>query len=410
MSRRHGGHWRRGPESTTVARRIIHLDMDAFYASVEQRDRPELRGKPVVVGGSPEGRGVVSAASYEAREYGIRSAIPCSQAKRLCPHAIFVRVSMSDYMQVSRQVMEILRSVTPLVEPISCDEAFLDVTGSQTLFGDAVTIARGLKDRIREELELTGSVGLATNKFLAKLASDLEKPDGFVIVPEGREAEFIAPLPIEKLWGVGPATGARLHGVGLHTIGAVAECSPQLLKAELGNQGPELRFLARGLDERPVQPDHEAKSISGETTFETDTDDMAFLSRVLLELADEVAERVRRTGVMARTVTLKLRYADFTTLTRDITLQEPTTAALVIHEQAKMLLSREKFAGRKVRLIGVGVSNLTLERQLSMFDESGPRAERTEQAIDELRDRFGHDAVERASLLRRRKRGPGDPS
>ncbi len=393
-----------------MTRRIIHLDMDAFYASVEQRDRPELRGKPVVVGGSPDGRGVVSAASYEAREYGIRSAMPCSQAKRRCPHAIFQRVDMGKYGRVSGQIMEILREVTPLVEPISCDEAFLDVTGSERLFGDAVQIGRRLKGRIHDDTQLNASVGVATNKFLAKLASDLEKPDGFVIVPEGQEAEFIAHLEIEKLWGVGPSTAQRLHAAGLHTIGALAACPASQLDRRLGNHGQDLQLLARGLDERPVQPDHEAKSISAETTFETDTNDIPFLNRVILGLADEVAERVRAAEVMARTVTLKLRYSDFTTLTRDTTLQEPTTAGLVLHERAKELLAREKIGFRKVRLIGVGTSNLTVERQLSMFDTDAHRAERAEEAVDKLRDKFGKAVVKRASLLDRPKRGPGDPS
>jgi DNA polymerase-4 len=392
-----------------MTRRIIHLDMDAFYASVEQRDRPELRARPVVVGGSAEGRGVVSAASYEARKYGVRSAMPSLRAKRLCPHAVFLRVDMPKYCAVSRQVMAILRDVTPLVEPISLDEAFLDVTGSQTLFGDAVQIARGLKGRIRDELQLTGSVGIAVNKFLAKLASDLEKPDGFVVVPEGHEAEFIAPLPIGRLWGVGPATAARLEAVGLTTIGQIAQSPLALLQARLGNQAASLRQLARGLDDRAVVADQEAKSISAETTFAEDTDDLDFLHRVLLELADEVGERLRKARRMARTVSLKLRFPDFRTLNRDVTLPEATIAGLVIYEQAKGLLARANPRNRKVRLIGVGVTNLTDERQLGLFDDGALRLERTEQAIDGLRQRFGHDAVRRATLLKERPRPPGDP-
>ncbi|MBM3473367.1 MAG: DNA polymerase IV [Armatimonadetes bacterium] len=392
-----------------MTRRIIHLDMDAFYASIEQRDRPELRGRPVVVGGSVEGRGVVSAASYEARQFGIRSAMPSTRARRLCPHAVFLRVDMPKYVAVSRQVMGILRDVTPLVEPISLDEAFLDVTGSQTLFGDAIQIARGLKQRIRDELQLTGSVGIAVNKLLAKLASDLEKPDGFVVVPEGREAEFIASLPISKLWGVGPATAARLEAVGLTTIGQIAQCPPSLLEARLGNQAAGLQQLARGIDDRPVVPDQEAKSISAETTFAEDTDDVEFLHRVLLELADEVGERLRKAQRMARTVSLKLRFPDFKTISRDATLPEPTIAGLVIYDEAKRLLVRANLRRRKVRLIGVGVTNLTDERQLGLFDEGPQRAERTEQAMDRLRERFGRDAIRRAALLKGRPKPPGDP-
>ncbi len=392
-----------------MTRRIIHLDMDAFYASVEQRDRPELRGRAVVVGGSAEGRGVVSAASYEARRFGIRSAMPAVRAKRLCPQAVFLRVDTPKYASVSREVMQILQDVTPLVEPLSLDEAFLDVTGSQALLGDAVGIARTLKARIREELELTASVGVAVNKLLAKLASDLEKPDGFVVVPEGREAEFIAPLPISRLWGVGPATAARPEAVGLRTIGQVAQCPATLLRAQLGNQAEGLQQLARGLDDRPVVPDQEAKSISSETTFAEDTDDAEFLYRVLLELADDVGERLRKARRVARTVSLKLRFPDFTTLSRDATLSEPTVAGLVIYEQARLLLARANPRGRKVRLIGVGVTNLAAERQLALFDEAPRRVERAEQAMDELRERFGHDAVRRAALLRERPRPPGDP-
>ena len=392
-----------------MSRRIIHLDMDAFYASVEQRDRPELRGRPVVVGGSAEGRGVVSAASYEARKFGIRSAMPAVRAKRLCPHAVFLRVDMPKYAAVSREVMQILRDVTPLVEPISLDEAFLDVTGSEALLGDAVGIARGLKGRIRDELQLTASVGVAVSKFLAKLASDLEKPDGFVVVPEGREAEFIAPLPVARLWGVGPATAARLEAVGLKTVGQVAQCPPPLLRAQIGNQAEGLQQLARGIDDRPVVPDQEAKSISSETTFAEDTDDIEFLHRVLLELAEDVGERLRKARRLARTVSLKLRFPDFTTLNRDTTLPEPTMAGLTIYEEARRLLARANPRRRKVRLIGVGVSNLAAERQLALFDEAPHRVERAEQAMDALRERFGHDAVRRATLLRERPRPPGDP-
>lgn len=396
-----------------MSRRIIHVDMDAFFASVEQRDRPELRGKPVVVGGSPDGRGVVSAASYEVRKYGVRSAMPCGQAKRLCPAAIFLPVDMPRYAAASREVMAILREVTPLVEPLSCDEAFLDVTGSRALFGDADQIAWGIKHRIREDVSLTASVGVAPNKLLAKLASDLEKPDGLVVIPEGREAEFIRPLSIAKLWGVGPATARRLEAVGLKTIGAVAACPLPVLRAQLGDHAEGLQRLAQGIDDRPVQPDHEAKSISAEITFETDTGDADFLKRVLLDLSDHVGERVRRAGVMARTVTLKLRFDDFTTITRDATLSEATYAGLVVYEQARALLGRARLGTRKVRLIGVGTSNFALERQLTMFGDGARRAEQTEQAIDELRGRFGADAVTRASLLRegeprRRKRDSGE--
>ena len=390
-------------------RRIIHLDMDAFFASVEQRDRPEVRGQPVVVGGSPESRGVVSAASYEARKYGVRSAMPCARAKRLCPQAVFLPVDGAKYRAASQQVMAILYEVTPLVEPVSCDEAFLDVTGSRALFGEAEEIGRRVKQRVRDELQLTASVGVAPNKFLAKLASDLEKPDGLVVVPEGGEAEFLRPLPISRLWGVGPATAARLEARGLRTIGAVAESPLSLLRTELGDHAGELQRLARGIDERSVQPDHEAKSISAETTFDIDTDDRDFLHLVLLGLAEEVAERIRRAELLARTVTLKIRFQDFTMRTRNTTLPEPTASSLALYERARALLSRIPLAARKVRLIGVGTSNLAAERQLSLFQGPDRRAEEADRAADELRRKFGPAAVRRAALLQRKPRRQADP-
>jgi DNA polymerase-4 len=390
-------------------RRIIHLDMDAFFASVEQRDRPELRGQPVIVGGAPGSRGVVSAASYEARKYGVRSAMPSSRAKRLCPQGVFLPVDGERYRAASRQVMAILQEVTPLVEPLSCDEAFLDVTGSRALFGEAEAIGRRLKERIREEVRLTASVGVAPNKFLAKLASDLEKPDGFVVVPEGQEAEFLRPLPISRLWGVGPATAARLEAIGLRTIGAVADSPLFLLRAELGDHAAELQRLARGLDDRPVHPDQEAKSISAETTFDADTDDREFLNLVLLGLAEEVGERVRHAGVLARTVTLKIRFEDFTTRTRDTTLPEATASALAVCERARELLGRIALGTRKVRLIGVGASHFTTERQLALFSGVERRSEQAERAMDELNRRFGASAVKRAALLKRKPRRQADP-
>lgn len=383
-----------------MARRIIHVDMDAFYAAIEQRDNPELRGKPVIVGGSPEGRGVVSAASYEARQFGVHSGMPATRAKMLCRHGVFLPVDIPRYVEVSRNLMAMLRAATPVIEPMSLDEAFLDVTSSQALFGDAISIPRQLKQRIRDELQLTASVGVATNKLVAKLASDLTKPDGFVIVAEGREAEFIAPLPVAKLWGVGPATAARLHAAGLTTIGDVARCALDLLQTQVGSQAGRLQQLALGIDDRPVVPDQEAKSLSAETTFPEDTDDIEFLHRVLLELADEVGQRLRKAGRLARTVSLKLRFADFSTVTREVTLPDPTAASLMIYDQARALLARGNPSQRKLRLIGVGVTNITSERQLSLFEAESTRIERAEHAMDELRERFGRRVFLRATLMR----------
>ncbi|NLC57350.1 MAG: DNA polymerase IV [Armatimonadetes bacterium] len=386
-----------------MARTILHVDMDAFYAAIEQRERPELRGKPVIVGGSVEDRGVVSAASYEARRFGVHSAQPTAQARRLCPEGVFLPVRPHLYRQVSRQVMAILRHYTPLVEPLSIDEAFLDVTGSRSLFGDGEAIARAIQARIRSELQLTASVGVAPNKFLAKLASDLRKPNGLVVVPPDQVAAFLRDLPVSRLWGVGPATERQLTRLGLRTIGEVAACPVAVLRLRLGAAGEALHRLAHGEDDRPVEPDTEAKSIGRETTFAEDIGNTATLERVLLALAEEVAARLRRKGVCGRTITLKLRFADFTTLTRARSLSEPTALAETIYPVARDLF-RAVERDRKVRLLGVTVSNLTPgrpARQLNLFVPLDDRRERLAETVDALRERFGDAIVQRARLLRR---------
>ena len=392
-------------ESRAVQRRILHVDMDAFFASVEQRDRPELRGQPVVVGGTPERRGVVSAASYEAREFGIRSAMPSATARRLCPDAVFLPVDGAKYRAASREVMRILHTYTPLVEPISCDEAFLDATGTERLFGPAEAIGREIKRRVRQELDLVASVGVAPNKFLAKLASDLGKPDGFVVVQAGEAQEFLGELPVRRLWGVGPATEERLRKLGIGTIGALARFPQDVLQTHLGDYAAELMQLARGEDDRPVEPDHEAKSISSETTFAEDTSDVAFLRRTLLGLAEHVGERTRAARLKGRTVNLKIRFEDFTTRTRHATLDRPTASGLATFQSAWKLVGRLGTALRPVRLIGVGLSNFDLGAQLDLFDEEDERHERVEATMDDLRRRFGRHSVRRASL-----QGPPEPS
>ena len=353
-------------------RKILHVDMDAFYASVEQRDRPELRGKPVIVGGRPEERGVVAAASYEARKYGIHSAMPTARALRLCPHAVLLKPRMAYYRRISERIREIFRSYTPWVEPLSLDEAFLDVTGSKRLFGPAERIGREIKRRIFEELGLTCSVGLAPNKFLAKLASDHQKPDGFTVIrPEDVEA-FLRDLPIEKLWGVGPATARKLREMGLQTVGDLRYVSKEELIGRFGRWGLRLWELARGIDDRPVVPEREPKSLSRETTFPRDIYDDRGLERVLARLAQKVAEDLREEKRQARTVQIKVRFADFVTITRRFTLPEPTDSCGLIQEVALRLL-RERVArrGRGVRLLGVGVSNLVVPatgaEQLPLF-------------------------------------------
>jgi DNA polymerase IV len=379
-------------------RAIVHVDMDAFYAAVEQRDRPELAGQPVIVGADPRGRGVVAAASYEARRFGVHSAMPIGRAYRLCPHGVYLPVDMARYARVSAELMAILGRYTPLVEPLSLDEAFLDVTASEALFGPAVAIARAIKDTIRGELRLTASAGVAPNKFLAKIASDLRKPDGLVEVRKGEEAAFLRDLPIGRLWGVGPAVEEQLAGLGIQTIGALARLPRQLLVRRMGRFGAHLWALARGQDERPVIPWEEPKSVGAEETFERDTADTGRLRVTLLGQADRVASELRGLGLLGRTVTLKLRYADFRTVTRRETSPTPTADGSEIFRRAWEALARLP-RPQPIRLIGLSVSGLARQeapRQLPLFDRA-LRAEAIGRLADDLRARFGPGTVRRAS-------------
>ncbi len=381
-------------------RAILHVDMDAFYAAVEQRDRPELAGQPVIVGADPRGRGVVAAASYEARRYGVRSAMPIGRAYRLCPHGAYLPVNMPKYARVSAQIMAILGEFTPAVEPLSLDEAFLDVTGSQALFGPALEIARTIKVRIRAGVGLTASAGVAPNKFLAKIASDLRKPDGLVEVRPGAEAAFLRDLPLARLWGVGPATEAELTALGVRTIGQLARMPRRVLAERFGGFGAHLVELARGRDDRPVVPWEDPKSVGAEETFERDTDDVARLRATLLAQADRVAAELRALGLSGRTVTLKLRYADFRTVTRRDSATAPTADGGEIFRRAWSAFTRLP-RPQPIRLIGVSVSGLQPEaepRQLPLFGRT-MRAEVVGRLADELRARFGPGAVRRASLL-----------
>ncbi len=381
--------------------------MDAFYASVEQGDNPSLKGLPVIVGGDPEKRGVVSAASYEARVYGVHSAMPTSQAKRLCPHGIFLPVRMRRYREVSEQVFKILQEYTPFIEPLSLDESFLEVTGSEKLFGPALQIARAIKRRILETTGLTASAGIAPNKFLAKIASDFKKPDGLVEIKPEEVQEFLRELPISKLWGVGKSTEEVLKGMGILRVGQLAVYPAERVEKKLGKFGIELIALARGEDERPVTPDSEAKSISQEETFTPDLEGLEKMKRVLLDQAEQVGWELRKQKLKGCTVTIKVRYPDFTTVTRSHTLPFPTDQGIEIYQTALKLLSKTEALQKKVRLLGVGASNLLRQddpEQLILFDSRRKQVQRSTQAMDRIWDKFGPEAIKRASLIEKKER------
>ena len=384
---------------TPTAATILHVDLDAFFAAVEQRDRPELRGRPVIVGGGDRNaRGVVSAASYEARVFGVRSAMPLRTAGALCPQGVFLPVDGAKYSAVSRQVMSILRGFTPLVEPISIDEAFLDVAGTEALLGSADAVARAIKAAIRREVDLSASVGVATTKLLAKVASELRKPDGLVVVEPGTEAAFLAPLPIERLWGVGAKTRAVLTEYGVRTIGDLAALPVDILLRRFGNSGSQLAARAVGIDPSPVGDGAATKSLSHEHTFDVDTADWEVIERTLLALSEGVAGRLRAGGVKAGTVAIRLRDSDFVTISRQRTLKEPTDMTDAIWRTAVSLV-RPQVRGMRVRLLGVGASHLTDREQLALFGEEGGRRRRVVEASDAIRERFGARAITRARLL-----------
>lgn len=384
---------------------LLHIDMDAFYASIEQRDRPELRGKPVVVGGS-SGRGVVSAASYEAREYGIHSAMPGRRAVKLCPHAVFLRGRIDHYAEVGRQVREIFHRYTPIVQPLSLDEAFLDVSGSQRLFGDAATIGRQIKDAIQRELELTASVGVAPLKFVAKIASDLGKPDGFVEVQPDQVIAFLDPLPVSRLWGVGRVGQQKLERLGLRRIGDIRVYHFETLKQRFGSWGEHLWKLANGIDHRTVVPDRSAKQISHERTFAEDITEEEMLRAVVSHLSEQVARRLRRHGRQARNVSIKYRRDDFQTYTRSQTLAAPTHSTDEVFRTAMELLTEmRRVQPRPVRLIGVSVGGLSEKHaaeQLSLFDMQPNQGNQQEvdKVVDRLRDQMGDKAIYRAASHR----------
>jgi DNA polymerase IV len=380
-------------------RAIIHVDMDAFYASVEQLDDPACRGRPVIVGGLGR-RGVVAAASYEARAFGVRSAMPMGRARRLCPDAVYLSPRMERYREVSADVFAIFHEVSPLVEGISVDEAWLDVTGSRALFGDIETIGSWLKETIRERTGLVASIGMAPNKFLAKLASDYGKPDGFCRITADGAPAFLAPLPVTRLWGIGPRAAARLEAARIRTIGDLRRADDMRLRGILGRTAPHYRSLARGIDERAVTPERPEKSISHEQTFDEDIEALEAMRHRLLGLAEKVGTRLRAKRLRGATVTVKIRTGAWRTFTRSRTLATPTAATRDIYDNAVALLEtwRRDHPREGVRLLGVGISGLAHAGQSVLF-EAGDNG--VDSLVDDIRTRFGGNAIVRGTLLDR---------
>lgn len=380
---------------------IAHIDMDAFFAAIEQRDNPALLGRPVVVGADPKGgkgRGVVSTCSYEARRYGIHSAMPIFLAYRRCPHAVFLPVDMRTYASVSCGVFKILNDFTPDVEPVSIDEAFLDITGSYHLFGSALDTCRKMKERIRAELRLTASVGIAPTKTIAKIASDHCKPDGLLEITASQVLEFLWPLPIERMWGVGAKMQKELDKFGIKTIGDLARMPEEVLSKRFGAHGRHLYALAHGVDEREVTTREEIKSVSHEHTFETDTADKRQIYEVLSVLSEKVSRRLRQYGLKGRTVTLKVRLKDFQTFTRDSTLPERTNFFEPIYKTSKMLFDVFHREGSQYRLVGVRVTHFQdpYVREGLFDDPRTERMERVHKAVDKIKDKFGDGMIRRA--------------
>jgi DNA polymerase IV len=387
------------------ARAILHIDMDAFYASVEEQDRPELKGKPLIVGGT-NGRGVVAAANYAVRSFGVRSAMPMREALRRCPEAVCVQPRMARYKEISKTVFAIFHEFTPLVEGLSLDEAFLDVTSSQQLLGSAVAIGGEIRRRIVAHTGLTASVGIASNKLLAKIASDLNKPDGMCRIGADNVRDILDGLPIEKLFGIGPKTVGLVHAAGIRTFGELREAGDDVLWRVFGKHGKSMRDRAAGVDERPVEPNREEKSISAEETFARDIRGAAPLTVQLMRLADRAATRLRAHGLAAGTVSIKIRRGDFTTYSRQRALGRPTQDTAAVAAAAMTLLERwlTTQPDAAVRLLGVGVSDLQMSYQGDLFGNGLDVASRLDAAIDGIRDRFGTAMLTRASLL---SRSPG---
>jgi DNA polymerase-4 len=387
------------------SRAIIHLDMDAFYPAVEVLDDPALRGLPVIVGGSSH-RGVVASASYEARKFGVHSAMSIAEAKRRCPKGVFLPVRMQRYKEISQTIFAIYERYTPLVEPLSIDEAFLDVSGSMRLFGTPQEIAATIKRDVQQELNLSVSAGVASNKSVAKIASDYQKPNGLTVVEPGTEQQFLNPLQIERLWGAGPITCKSLRLLGVQTIGDLARLSPELLIAKFGKQGEAMHRLARGIDEREVESAQGLKSIGNEETFSEDIVNADIARQELLALATKVGGRLRHKATVGRTISLKVKYNDFKQITRSATLTDPVDDGNTIYRQCCSLLEKTEVGRRPVRLLGVTVSNLCdpeAPRQQSLFDDPvrDQKTESLNRAVDSIQDTFGEGTIVPGTLLKK---------
>ncbi len=388
-----------------MARTILHVDLDAFFVSVELLERPDLRGKPVAVGGRPDQRGVIASASYEARKFGVRSALPTRTAFQLCPTLILLPGRHDLYEQHSRRVMSLLHEITPQIEQISIDEAFLDITGTELRYGAPENLARLLHDRIRDEFGLPCSIGVASNKLVAKIATEQAKPNNIRCVPSGEESAFLAPLPVRALWGVGPKTAEILKGMGVETIGQISTTSHAVLAYRFGKNGADdLLRRAQGIDESPVEEERVARQISQETTFTKDVADAKILRATLLELSENVGRHLRESDLSARTISIKLRYGDFSTFTRQITLPQPTSLDQDIFAHAWSLFEQH-WTKRAIRLIGVAARQLSpTARQLDLFEQQDDRAERLTRAVDDIRHKYGVDSLKRGSTIRPHKK------
>ena len=381
-----------------MRRWIMHVDMDAFFASVEQRDDPALQGKPVIVCGKSR-RSVVATASYEARAFGVHSAMPLSQAKRLCPHGCFVAPRFEAYREASDAIHQVMLHYADAYEPISLDEAFLDISGMGSQYPTLGSIGRAIKEEIRCAVHLTASVGIAPNKFLAKMASDMNKPDGLCIIPYGREQEVLAPLPVRRLWGVGSVTEKKLLAAGFRTIADIQEAAPEKLSALLGNQGPLLKALSLGIDERPIISSRQVKSIGDESTYEYDLTDRRAIDREIAIHSDIVAQRLRRHDLAARTISLKIRFASFKTIMRSLSLEEGTNLQETIDSACQTLLSRIPLA-EGIRLIGVTASNLGTPLSIpSLFTDKEEKRARAARAMDSIQQKYGRKALRKGFWL-----------